>query len=677
VTLPTATGTPGAVLGGWPGIWREAATRLLLLTLLAAYVAGPGWSILFSPAIPAPVRFALLALAAIGVAHPVWSPAALIGVVPLLPVLPSLVPAVPPGVVHLVVATQAIPWFARRLLGPRGDGSSMASGWAIVVGVATVSMLVALTPEPWRGPDVQHVARLVRARVPSYIFEADHLLESGALPTWTVFIDGLACALMVGWAATRDTRERTLRAGATAAILTALFGFWQATTGLGLQTAWLVFDAGILRINATYTDPNALAAFYALVGPVLAGLAMRSTGWRRVSWIAGTGLVLLAMVMTAGRAGLAALAAGLFATATVALRAGLDEIDPFPIVRRHFRRVVRATAILLLLALLGLIAIGTLFNVRHEQQTTYLHTWLYTLNLRQPPEAIAKGRIAVWHVAMGLIREHPLVGQGLGAASRDFERMRAQLGIETLPRDAHLSPHNTYLLVTSELGLLGLAAFVLMMAAVVIGVRAPGNLAVRDAATWPVAGIAGGLVGYTLTMLTGDRILLREDVVVGTICAAVATLGAPPLPRAWRLLAALVLLVTVASWPLRSGWIGPQAVMVTPPNEGLHADQIGSRGETYRWSTGDAVLYVPRDARRVRIPIRNLSPRVQRLDVTVDDRPADLRQLQSGPWITLDYHLPPAPGRRWHVIQLQVSPTWQAPGDARVLGVVIGEWEYQ
>ena len=462
-----------------------------------------------------------------------------------------------------------------------------------------------------------------------------------------------------------------------AAILTALFGLWQARTGLGLQTAWLVFDAGILRINATYTDPNALAAFYALVGPVLAGLAMRSAGWRRASWSAGTGLVLVAMVMTAGRAGLAALAAGLLAMAMVALRAGLDEIDPIPLVRRHFRRAVRATVILLVATLLGLITIGTLLNVRHEQQTTYLHTWLYTFNLRQPPEAIAKGRIAVWQVAMAMIEEHPLVGQGLGAAPRDFERMRAKLGIETLPRDAHLSPHNTYLLVTSELGILGLAAFLLMMAAVVIGVRAPGNLVPRNAATWPVAGVVGGLVGYTLTMLTGDRILLREDVVVGTICAAVATLGAPPLPRAWRLAAGLVLLVTVASWPLRTGWIGAQAVMVTPPHEGLHADQIGSRGETYRWSTGDAVLYVPADARRVRIPIRNLSPQIQRLDVTVDDRPADLRQLPSGPWITLDYHLPPQPARRWHAIRLRVSPTWQAPGDARVLGVVIGEWGYQ
>jgi hypothetical protein len=333
--------------------------------------------------------------------------------------------------------------------------------------------------------------------------------------------------------------------------------------------------------------------------------------------------------------------------------------------------------ILLVATLFGVMTVGTVLNVRHEQQTTYLHTWLYTFNLRQSPEAIAKGRIAVWQVATAMIKEHPLVGQGLGVAPRDFERIRAKLGIETLPRNAHLSPHNTYLLVTSELGILGLAAFLLMMVAVVIGVRAPGNLTPRSATTWPVAGVVGGLVGYTLTMLTGDRILLREDVVVGTICAAVATLGAPPLPRAWRLAAGVVLVVAVASWPLRTGWLGAQTVMVMPPPEGLHADQIGSRGETYRWSTGDAVLYVPAAARRVHIPIRNLSQHVQRLDVIVDDRPADLRHLPSGPWITLDYHLPPQPDRRWHAIRLRVMPTWRAPGDARVLGVVIGEWGYQ
>jgi O-antigen ligase len=662
--------------GAWD--WGDAARRVALLPVLAAALAGPGWSLLASPAMPGWTHAVLLALAALAVVRPRWSPSVLIGVVPLLPVWPTLVHGLPDGIVHLVVVTQAIPWLVFRLVGRRADRSSFVPGWALLVAVATVSLGVTLTPEPWRAADLAHVWRQLQAQVPAYIFEVDHLHVPSALPAWTVLMDGLLCALIVGWATTRETRERPLRAAGIAAILTALFGLAQAMTGIGLQHAWRVFDAGITRINSTYTDPNALAAFYALVTPVLAGLAMRTAGWRRVGWAAGTALVFVAVVMTAGRAGLAALAAGMLVMAWLALRHDLDAIDPSNLVRCHARRLVRGSVLALGSLLMGLVLLGTALDVRHEQQTSYLHTWLYTFNLRQPADAIAKGRIAVWQVALAMVRERPLVGQGVGQAPVQFERMRSAVGIESLPRDARLSPHNTYLLVTAELGLLGLAAFLLMLGAVVFGVRAPGNLRRREAVTWPVAGLAGGLVGYALTMLTGDRILLREDVVVGTVCATLATLGAPPLPRAWRVAAIALLGVTLASWPVRTGWLGAApAAAAIPGNEGLHPDQIGLRGETYRWSTGDAVLYVPAAARRVSIPVRNLSPHEQRLDVAVDDRPADRRRLAPGPWVTLEYRLPPRPDGRWHTIRLQVSPTWRPPGDGRELGVVIGQWGYQ
>lgn len=655
--------------------WRDRARRAALVPLLALTLAGPGLS-LVSPRMPGPVRLALIALTILGVARPSWSPAVLVGLVPLLPVWPSLVPTLPDGLVHLVVATQAVPWLVRRLVGARGARSTAPPGWALLVGVATVSLLVALTPEPWRGADFGHVWRQIQSQVPAYVFEIG-LNAPRALAAWTVLLDGLLCALVVSWATTRATRVRVLRAAAVAAVLTALFGMVQAATGYGLQTAWRVFDAGIVRINATYVDPNALAAFYALVGPVLAGLAMRSSGARRVAWGVGLLVVLVAVVMTAGRAGLAALAAGGLITIWLALRLGLDEVDASPGVRRHARRVATLTARGLAALVAALVLAGTLLDIRHEQQTTYLHTWLYTFNLRQPPDAIAKGRIAVWRVALAMVRERPLVGQGVGEAPAQFERVRAKLGIDSLPRDARLSPHDTYLLVTSELGLLGLAAFLLLLIAIAMGIRAPGNLPPRDAGTWPMAGLVGGLAAYTLTMLTGDRILLREDVVIGTVCATVATLGAPRLPRWWRTAAFVVMAVTLASWPVRTGWIGGPAVALRmPPNEGLHPDQVGARGETYRWTTGDTVLYVPAGAHRVRIPLRNLSPDVQQVHVEIDDRPADLREIPPGPWEMLDYRLPPRPDGRWHAIHLKVSPTWQAPGDARVLGVVIGDWGF-
>ena len=48
----------------------------------------------------------------------------------------------------------------------------MAPGWALLVAVATVSLAVALTPEPWRGADLPHLWRQLQAQVPAYIFEA-------------------------------------------------------------------------------------------------------------------------------------------------------------------------------------------------------------------------------------------------------------------------------------------------------------------------------------------------------------------------------------------------------------------------------------------------------------------------------------------------------------------------
>src|SRR5699024_9235475 len=108
-----------------------------------------------------------------------------------------------------------------------------------------------------------------------------------------------------------------------------------------------------------------------------------------------------------------------------------------------------------------------------------------TFNLRQPPDAVAKGRLAVWQTVLGMVREAPAFGIGLGNAVGEFERYRDRLGIASLPADARLSAHNTFLLIAAELGLLGLVAWLLMMATVLHGIRAPGNVPTADRRAWP------------------------------------------------------------------------------------------------------------------------------------------------------------------------------------------------
>jgi O-antigen ligase len=504
-----------------PASW---AWRIALLLAAVLYVAGPLAAVLAAPTVPWWVTATLAALALASTVTPRAAPALLLVVVPLLPILPSLVPGVPAAVVHLVLLAVAIPVLVRMALSRSDPGPAVfVTGWSLFLLVAAVSAGVDLTPDRLRGAALSDVWRDLASEVPSYVFAQHPLRNVSALPLLLSLADGLLCGLVVHATVTRSTRRRVLVAAAAGAVATVIAGFAQAYTGIGLQSAWQIFDPGIVRINATFVDPNALAAYYALIGPVILALALGAGGWRRGLWAAAFLAVCTAMVMTAGRTGLFSLALACLLLFWLGFRRRLDEVDPWPIMRQQGRTIARRTCLAAVAALCVVVLAGTALNVSHAQQTSYLHTWLYTFNLRQPVDSVAKGRMAVWQTMGAMVRDAPLVGVGLGMGVYEFERYRRALGVDSLPPDARLSAHNTFLLVAGDLGLLGLSAWLLMMLTVVHGIRAPGNLPARDPATWPTLGLVAGLAGLTVTMLTGDRILLREDIVIGTTCAALAS----------------------------------------------------------------------------------------------------------------------------------------------------------
>lgn len=654
---------------------RVVGGRVVLLAVVLAALAGPLLATWQAASTPWWVNTALVALLLLGWIRPGWAPAVLLLLVPLLPVVPTLDGDVPAAIVHLVVLSQAVPVLLRRALsGTRLARVSFIAGWSVFLVACAVSLAVELSPDRFRSADLVGVWREVASQVPSYVFVAQATQDGRALPLFIALVDGLLCALVVQSTVTRDRRRPVLAVAALGAFVTALFGFVQAGTGFGLQSAWVAFDPGITRINSTFVDPNALASYYALIGPVILALALGAEGWRRQAWGVVFGVVVLAMVMTAGRTGLLSLGLACALLVWLALRRRLDAVDPSATVRRYARTVARQ-ALVAWLAIVGLLVVaGTALNVQHVQQTSYLHTWLYTFNLRQPPDAVAKGRLAVWQTVLGMVRESPLVGIGLGNAVGEFERYRDQLGIESLPADARLSAHNTFLLITSELGVLGLTAWLLMMLSVSHGVRAPGNLPEGDRRSWPALGLAAGLGGYALTMLTGDRILLREDIVIGATCAALACVESGPLPAWLRRACWTLVVVALVSWPLRIV-SRPADGGVLPAPQGLHDVQVGIRGDRYRWSTGYAVIFVPASSRNITLPVRNLSPSAQRVRVYIDGRLAEARTLEPGPWASLSYSLAHLSRQgRWRRVAIEVAPTWQAPGDPRVLGVVVGEW---
>ena len=100
----------------------------------------------------------------------------------------------------------------------------------------------------------------VREHLAHYVFEGPNIELSNMIVAATTLTDGLLVYLVVKAALPRESEVTLLSAAAWAAgIAAAVFGFYQWWTQVGLSFDVGGDDPGIIRINATYTDPNALA----------------------------------------------------------------------------------------------------------------------------------------------------------------------------------------------------------------------------------------------------------------------------------------------------------------------------------------------------------------------------------------------------------------------------------
>jgi O-antigen ligase len=201
-------------------------------------------------------------------------------------------------------------------------------------------------------------------------------------------------------------------------------GAW--AIALGRHETILTGDAP----EALYTSPNAVAMFLEPPLAIGAGFALYAND-RRDRRIAMACLVFLfvALLFTLSRAGWLTLA-------VLALLA-----------------VITMPNLRLKLALLG----GALIGGFAVAQIPYMHIRLARQLDPNFNFNTFVGRLQIWSDTLHMLRDHPILGAGLRAYT---QVMAPYL---TPPRIPELYPHNVYLAMWSELGLLGLAAFVVIL----------------------------------------------------------------------------------------------------------------------------------------------------------------------------------------------------------------------
>lgn len=223
---------------------------------------------------------------------------------------------------------------------------------------------------------------------------------------------------------------------------------------LMVVTALYLAQDRLFPLAGTFHDRQLFGGFLALVLPVLMGIAAgtRSRRWKLSAQISCV-LVAGALICTQCRS--AWIGFGVALIVFIALGMGFVwKISGF----------LRKKHELLVTPILALIILGIFIGFTRMGGPTVRR--LTTFSAIQQDESV-KDRVGLWRVAVDVIRAKPLVGHGIGTytlVQSEFNPdSRSREVIRQMGPTLSESPHNTYLQIAGEQGLIGLALYLAIL----------------------------------------------------------------------------------------------------------------------------------------------------------------------------------------------------------------------
>ena len=286
----------------------------------------------------------------------------------------------------------------------------------------------------------------------------------------------------------------------------------------------------------------------------------------------------------------------------------------------------------------------------------------------------------------------PLSGIGIGQfllASEHFgsEELIALVGRSVgAPRE---NPHNQFLLIVAELGVIGVSLFVWLLMAQLKPLwqsarsRGPDSLA---------TGVGLGLVACLATLLANHSLVYAEVAYAFWLILGLANATRAGTPQAdvganaqkllgGKLLVAMSLLLIFGSVPLRAAR-ERATVDRSRVTYGFHNWELEGDERRVRWTGRRATFFVRANVERVTIPIRALLVQPDwsfNVEVRVDGRLAERVTITDDAWREIRLELLRRQESHYPRFDLDITPTWspidEIPGsmDSRELGVKVGE----
>jgi O-antigen ligase len=285
----------------------------------------------------------------------------------------------------------------------------------------------------------------------------------------------------------------------------ALVGVAQSIWRFQMVAFFTQVQPDLVRINATLPDPNTLGSFLVLLLPIglIVALERPGGGWLAAIWSVVAVYCLVRSVSRTAWVSVAVVAVA--ATAVAGWWPSLLGLQLSAVTTRRLRRVLAAVLVSAGLAVTT-ISVGGVAHVGYRDARSPLDMLVFTLDARRRVDDLLPARSDHWRAAVDIWRDFPLLGAGTGKyvllKSRYLPEARARWM-------AFTEPHNYYLKLLCELGVVGLAAFLGVLGSIGAQARRAWSAADR-AGRRRVAAVVAATIGFLLCLLAQDPLTLRE-----------------------------------------------------------------------------------------------------------------------------------------------------------------------
>lgn len=515
------------------------------------------------------------------------------------------------------------------------------------------------------------------------IFFWDQLDSFFTIRAMITLLEGiLFYLLIVNNIKSKDFVKNILMAILASSVVVSVYGIFQYFFKFNLIEYWVKVDPNITRINSTLPDVNSYASYLLLILFLAFNIFLFQRGKKKL--LLGVMITLLGfnLIFTYSRIALATLFIALIINFILIYKVRLFTSFRSKLLKWQYKKILSGALVIVIVLFLILFSAAQLIKIPRQEQDSWLKIALFSLNMKNSFYTISKGRMVYWNAAIAMIKSHPIFGIGVGGFVWNLSSYINTSKYRIRPIE---NAHNYFLQMTSEMGLLFLGIYFLILA--IAFHKAMSALKYMKDNFWKFIsiGIVCGLIAFLLTCLTGHPLLLIEMQFIFWLFIAIifaltqSVVPYRPSPNILKKVAIILAAGILFSIPVRAFFNYTNSPPVT--NHGFHSWERWQDKLPFRWTKRVASQKLKIDGQTLYIPLISFHPSIAqeplKVQIYLNGRMVDQVVIKDNLPHILNYPLFPTSNKSI-VISYVTDKTWnpvktKESKDWRNLGVVVGK----